>query len=243
MQKYERVQTKDDIPSTSVIENVTVIEEKAIVEGMTCGECILIKQLKEGDETAFTRLVEHYHNTLLLLARRYVRSQSSAEEVVQETWMGVLQGLPTFERRSSLKTWIFRILTNNAHTRALRDQRVIPFSSLAEREEESETFAGEPECFDEVRRPFAGNWTSLIEDKHEQPEENLLSSEAHAHIAGIIEALPANQRTVMVLCDIEGLRSEEICTRLGISMVNQRVLLHRARSKVRRVLQSYFDEG
>lgn len=209
----------------------------------TFGECCLIKRLKAGDETAFTRLVEQYHNTLLLLARKYVRSQCSAEEVVQETWMGVLQGLASFEGRSSLKTWIFRILTNNAHTRALRDQRVTPFSSLTEREEESEAFAGEPERFEGVKQSFPGSWTSLTEDKQEMPEENLLSSETHAHIAGMLEALPASQRTVMILRDIEGWRPEEICTRLGISTVNQRVLLHRARVKVRQALEKYFDEA
>lgn len=200
-------------------------------EEITCDERSLVKRLKVGDEAAFIQIVELYHTSLLRLARNYVRSQSSAEEVVQETWMGVFQRLPFFEERSSLKTWIMRILINRARTHALRDQRLIPFSSLIEREEDSDTFA-EPDS-------LAGIWISLVKDEHDIPEACLLSLETRTCVAESIETLPASQRAVMVLCDIEGWRPEEICTRLGISMVNQRVLLHRARAKVRRKLEKY----
>jgi|SRR5579884_2002673 len=237
IQKRGNNSGKENNPSEQKIDGEAMIEEKS-----SFGEHCLIKRLKAGDEAAFARLVEQYHSTLLLLARKYVRSQCSAEEVVQETWMGVLQGLASFEERSSLKTWIFRILTNNAHTRALRDQRVVPFSSLTERCGEWDAYMDELERFEGVKQPFPGSWSSLAEDKQETPEENLLSSETHAHIAGTLAELPISQRTVMTLRDIEGWRPEEICTKLGISMGNQRVLLHRARTKVRRVLEQYFDE-
>jgi RNA polymerase sigma-70 factor (ECF subfamily) len=208
--------------------------ETEVKEEITCGERSLVKRLKAGDEAAFIQIVEMYHTLLLRLARSYVRSQSSAEEVVQETWMGVFQRLPFFEERSSLKTWITRILINRARTWAVREQRLVPFSSLIEGEEESDMFVAEPEH-------LSGGWISLVEDRHGIPEACLLSLETHTCVTETIEALPANQRAVIVLCDIEGREPEEICTRLGISMVNQRVLLHRARTRVRRILEQYFE--
>jgi RNA polymerase sigma-70 factor (ECF subfamily) len=208
--------------------------EAVTKEEIARDERSLVKRLKAGDEAAFIQIVEMYHTSLLRLARSYVRSQSSAEEVVQETWMGVFQRLPFFEERSSLKTWIMRILINRARTHAQRDQRLIPFSSLIEREEESDTSVAESES-------LAGGWISLMKDEQDIPEACLLSLETHRFVAESIKTLPTSQRAVMVLCDIEGWRPEEICTRLGISMVNQRVLLHRARSKVRRMLEKRFE--
>jgi len=208
--------------------------ETVTKEEITCDERSLVKRLKAGDEAAFIQIVEMYHTSLLRLARNYVRSQSSAEEVVQETWMGVFQRLPFFEERSSLKTWIMRILINRARTHALRDQRLIPFSLLAEHEEESDTFVPEPES-------LAGSWISLTKDEHDIPEACVLLLETRTCVEESLETLPASQRAVMVLCDIEGWRPEEVCTRLGISMANQRVLLHRARSKVRRILEKYLE--
>lgn len=210
--------------------------EKVAKGEITSSECSLVKRLKAGDETAFMQIVEMYHTSLLRLARSYVRSQSSAEEVVQETWMGVFQRISFFEERSSLKTWIMRILINRARTYALRDQRLVPFSSLVEHEEEPDTFVTEPET-------LPGSWLSITEDKRDMPEICLLSQETCACVAETIETLPTSQRAVIVLCDIEGWKPEEICTRLGISMVNQRVLLHRARSKVRRILEKYLAEA
>jgi len=210
-------------------------DETRTKKAISSDEGSLIKRLKEGDETAFSQLVEQYHTLLLHLARRYVRSHCSAEEIVQETWMGVFQGLPFFKGRSSLKTWIVRILTNCAYTWAQRDQRFVPFSSLMEGKEESDTFTVEPES-------LPGGWISLREDRHELPEECLLSIETNACIAEALQTLSTSQRAVMVLCDIEGWRPEEICSMLGLSTVNQRVLLHRARSKVRQGLAKYLDE-
>lgn len=206
---------------------------EAVTKGeITSDERSLVKRLKAGDEAAFIQIIEIYHTSLLRLARNYVRSQSSAEEVVQETWMGVFQRISFFEERSSLKTWITRILINRARTYALRDQRLIPFSSLAENAEESDTSVAGPEVLPD-------GWISLTENRYDMPEVSLLSLETHTCVAESIETLPASQRAVMVLCDIEGWEPEEICTQLGISQVNQRVLLHRARSKVRRKLEKY----
>lgn len=208
--------------------------ETVTKEEITYDEHSLVKRLKAGDEAAFIQIVELYHTSLLRFARNYVRSQSSAEEVVQETWMGVFQRITFFEERSSLKTWIMRILINRARTHALRDQRLIPFSSLAENEEESDMCVTEPEV-------LPGGWISLTRDEHDMPEACLLSLEIHKCVEESLETLPASQRAVMVLCDIEGWKPEEICTRLGISTVNQRVLLHRARAKVRRILEKCLE--
>jgi RNA polymerase sigma-70 factor, ECF subfamily len=216
--------------------------EIATKEGIASGEQSLIKRLKEGDESAFMQLVGQYHTSLLHLARRYVRSQSSAEEVVQETWMGVLQRLPFFEGRSSLKTWITRILIYQALTCAQREQRLIPFSALTEHTEESDALTVEPERIQGDEHSLTGAWSSLKQNRHDIPEVCLLALETQACVAETIETLPANQRAVIVLCDIEGWRPEEVSTRLGISTANQRVLLHRARSKVRRGLEKYFAE-
>lgn len=221
-------------------------EKEAEVEiglGGALEERGLMKRLKERDENAFIQLVEKYHASLLHLARRYVRSQSSAEEIVQETWMGVFQGLPSFEERCSLKTWIFRILTNRAQTCALREKRLLPFSALAERQEEVPVGVSEPESLPCIG-PFApGSWISLTGSKDDIPEERLLSIETRARIARTMAALPINQRTVMVWHDIEGRKPAEICTALGISLVNQRVLLSRAHARVRQALEIYFGEA
>ena len=173
------------------------------------------------------------------VARCYVGTRAVAEEVVQETWLGVLRGLERFEGRSSLKTWIFRILTNVASTRASRERRSAPFSSLAAREAAEGETAVDPERFlaaDHERWP--GHWASAP-TAWQTPEKGLLTAEARQFIAAAIEQLPAGQRTVIGLRDIEGSRSEEVCSVLEISEGNQRVLLHRARAKVRNLLESY----
>lgn len=159
--------------------------------------------------------------------------------------MGVLQGLSRFEGRSSLKTWIFRILTNCAKTRAQREGRSVPFSSLAayydEGEENGEP-AVEPERFTAPDWERPGHWISFPRNWDDIPEERLLSQETLSAISMAIDALPPNQREVITLRDIEGWTSEEICRFLGISEVNSRVLLHRARSRVRKALEKYFEE-
>jgi RNA polymerase sigma-70 factor, ECF subfamily len=202
----------------------------------------LIELLRNGDEHAFALLVERYYRAMLRLAMIYVPKQIIAEEVVQETWMGVLQGLSRFEGRSSLKTWIFRILTNRAKTYALREGRSVPFSSLSDAEVDASEPAVDPDRFFPPGAGRAGAWISLPDNWDEIPEKRLLSQETYVCIEAAIEALPPNQRSVITLHDIEGLTAEEICNVLNVSEANQRVLLHRARSKVRRALERYLDE-
>jgi RNA polymerase sigma-70 factor, ECF subfamily len=195
--------------------------------------------LRRGDEDAFVSLVERYHASLVRLAHIYIGDRAAAEEVAQETWLGVIRGIDRFEGRSSLKTWIFRILANRAKTRAARERRSIPFSALAS---ESVEPAVEPERFlapGQARRP--GQWASPPSTWRGIPEERLLARETLGLIMESIAALPATQREVIMLRDVEGWSSEEVCALLEISEGNQRVLLHRARSKVRRALEDYLD--
>ena len=203
-------------------------------------ELALVEALRRREEAAFVKLVESYGTALLRLAQTFVRTRAVAEEVVQETWVGVLKGIDRFEGRSSLRTWIFRILTNQAKTRAVREGRSAPFSDL-----ESETEEGpllDPSRFVHAGEPWGGHWRSFP-GQWGEPEERLLASEARRVIASAIEALPPGQRAVVTLRDIEGLSSEETCNALEISETNQRVLLHRARTKVRLALETYLTEA
>ena len=196
----------------------------------------LVAALRAGDEATYARLVREWHGPLLRVARIFVPSRAVAEEVVQETWLRVLGALDRFEGRSSLKTWVFRILVNTAKTRAQREGRVVPFSALHDPARVPEP-AVEPERFlpdDHERHP--GGWAS---PPRELPEERLLAAETRARIASAIEALPASQRAVISLRDVEGWSAEEVRNALDLSEVNQRVLLHRARAKVRSALEEY----
>ncbi|HEY6540801.1 MAG TPA: RNA polymerase sigma factor [Ktedonobacteraceae bacterium] len=202
----------------------------------------LVELLRAGDEAAFVSLIHSCHSAMLRLATIFVTRPMVAEEVVQETWMAVLEGLPRFEGRSSLKTWIFRILTNRAKTRAVREGRSMPFASFADEHIDSDEPAVEPDRFRPPGAKWAGGWVTFPSPWEGMPEERLLSKETRTCIEKAIEALPANQREIITLRDIEGWSSEETCSFLGISEGNQRVLLHRARSKVRGVLERYFAE-
>jgi RNA polymerase sigma-70 factor (ECF subfamily) len=204
-------------------------------------ELNLIAALRQGDEAAFMALVELYQTALVRVALMYVSSRAAAEDVVQETWLGVLQGLSRFEGRSSLKTWIFRILSNRAKTRAVREGRAIAFSALASADAPAEP-AVDRSRFYPPEHEDHGWWLSYPRSWEDVPESRLLARETRAQIMAAIEALPENQRTVISLRDVEGWTSEEVCSVLTISETNQRVLLHRARSKVRRALEHYLTE-
>jgi RNA polymerase sigma-70 factor (ECF subfamily) len=207
-------------------------------------DALLVAALRRGDEAAFERLVARYYGPLLRLAMLYVHSRAVAEEVVQETWIGVLQGLDRFEGRSALKTWIFRILTNTAKTRAQREGRSVPFSALGEPEAQSGESAVEVEHLLPADDPqWPGHWASVPRNWDEIPEERLLSLETRAHIRAAIEALPPTQREVITLRDVDGWTAEDVCNLLGLSESNQRVLLHRARVRVRRALDEYLADG
>lgn len=211
--------------------------------GMVQDERALVEALRKGDETAFTTVLNRYHTPLLRLARVYVPDQAEAEEVVQETWMGLLQGIKRFEERSSLKTWLFRILMNRAKTHAQRQGRSIPFSSLPGADDEQAGGWIELDRFLPLDHPqWPGGWKSFPQSWDEVPEERLLSLETFNHIERAIQELPPAQREVITLRDIEGWTSDEVCNFLGISQANQRVLLHRARAWVRRALEQYLQE-
>jgi RNA polymerase sigma-70 factor (ECF subfamily) len=195
----------------------------------------LIAALRRGDERAFAALIDAYNPSLVRVAMSYVPSRAVAEEVVQETWLGVLQGIGRFEGRSSLKTWIYRILTNKAITRGARERRVVPFCSLSA--DDDEVFDAD-RFFDPEHDRYAGHW-QLGPTPWETPEEELLSGEAREVIISAIEQLPPSQRVVISLRDIDGWPSEEVCDALELSEGNQRVLLHRARTKVRAALERY----
>jgi RNA polymerase sigma-70 factor, ECF subfamily len=203
-------------------------------------EIALVESLRRREEAAFVELLELYSAALLRLALTFVRTRAVAEEVVQETWVGVLKGIDRFEGRSSLRTWIFRILTNVAKTRAVREGRSAPFSDLEAETEEGPLL--DPSRFVRVGEAWEGHW-QWFPGPWGEPEERLLASEARAVIATAIDALPTGQRAVVTLRDVEGWSSEETCNALEISETNQRVLLHRARTKVRLALETYLTEA
>lgn len=172
------------------------------------------------------------------MAMTFASDRSIAEEVVQETWLAVLNGLRSFEGRSSLKTWIYRILMNHAKTRSVREKRMIPFSSLGTSDADDEP-AVEPERF-----ASSGHWTDPPRPwSTDTPETVLLRAETRDLLKRSIEELPANQRAVITLRDVEGVDPEDVCNILEISEPNQRVLLHRARSRVRRMLEQHLKKG
>jgi RNA polymerase sigma-70 factor (ECF subfamily) len=200
----------------------------------------VIDALRRGDEAAFRALIDLHSPALLRVAMSYVPSRAVAEEVVQETWIAVIRGIDGFEGRASLKTWIFTILTNIASRGGGRERRSTPFSALA-RDEEGGGPSVDPDRFlpsDHDRYP---NHWAVAPTRWPTPEEGLLSGETRQVILSAIEALPPAQRTVISLRDIEGWDSDEVSKALQISAGNQRVLLHRARSKVRAALERYYD--
>jgi RNA polymerase sigma-70 factor (ECF subfamily) len=185
------------------------------------------------------RLVEQLQPTMLRVARMYVSTAAVAEEVVQDAWLGVLRGLDTFEGRSSLRTWIFRILTNIAKTRGRREGRSLPFASLAG--DDLDAPAVDPSRFDTPASDARGHWSTLPDDWTGIPEVRLLGHETLGVIGRAIDSLPPMQAEVIRLRDALGWTSEEVRNALDLSETNQRVLLHRARAKVRSALEQYFS--
>jgi RNA polymerase sigma-70 factor (ECF subfamily) len=200
----------------------------------------LVSALRASDESAFVSLIGKYHSSMLRLARIYVQDDAAAEEVVQETWVAVLRGLDGFRQQSSLKTWIFHILMNRAKTRATRDARTIPFSALLDPDDPAEPAVEETRFLGPESR-WRDHWAQRPASWESIPEERLLSREIRARIGQAISELPANQRVVITLRDVDGLAAEDVSRLLHISDANQRVLLHRARSRVRRVLERYMN--
>ena len=199
----------------------------------------LVEALRAGDETAFMMLVERYQPAMLRIALMYVSTRAVAEDVVQDAWVGVLKGLQGFEGRSSLRTWIFRILVNTAKTRGQREARSVPFSSVWAADPEVEPSV-DPDRFLSLGHPGSpGRWADPPTGWASTPEERLLSKETLAEVSRAIDALPPNQREVIRMRDVLGWTSADVRNALDISETNQRVLLHRARAKIRRALEGY----
>jgi RNA polymerase sigma-70 factor (ECF subfamily) len=199
----------------------------------------LLAALLAGDERAFAALVDLHSPALLRVAMAYVPSRAVAEEVVQDTWIAVMRGIDGFEGRSSLKTWIFRILTNVAMRGGSRERRSVPFAALAATEQGGEPSVDPGRFTPSDHDLFPGHWV-LAPTRWPTPEEGLLSGETRAVIVAAIAELPKAQRTVLALRDIEGWSSEDVCAALEISAGNQRILLHRARARVRAAVEEYF---
>jgi len=201
-------------------------------------DAALLAALRAGDERAFERLVDRHQAALVRVARQYVPTQEIAEDVAHEAWLGLLRGLDSFEGRSSLRTYLFRIVMNLARTRGVREARSAPFSSLVRDGEEGPSV--EPERFISSPARGAGHWASPIRPWSQSAEQIALSDEAVATVYEAIEHLPENQRRVVTLRDVEGFGADEVCDLLGLSEGNQRVLLHRARTKLRQALAEYY---
>jgi RNA polymerase sigma-70 factor (ECF subfamily) len=204
-------------------------------------EQALIEALLAGDESAFISLVERYGPVMLRLARTYVGSAAIAEEMVQEAWLGVIQSLPRFQGRSSLKTWVLRILKNIASRRAAQERRSVPFSALESSEDDAREASVAPQRFLEAGERWAGHWSSAPQRFGDLPEEKLFARAALEVVEQEMLNLPLNQRAVIELRDVEGWEAAEVCELLEISEANQRVLLHRARARVRNGLESHLS--
>ena len=204
-------------------------------------EASLVARLRRGDETAFTLLVERHHASLIRLAMCHVPDRSIAEEVVQETWLALLEGLDRFEGRSSLKTWLYRILINKAKDRGVREHRSVPFSPTGHDDLEADESAVDPSRFLQSG-PRTDHWAEApgFWDAN-TPERLLLCKETGVYLEKAIAALPPAQRLVLAMHDIEDLSFSEICNILGISQTNGYVLLHRARSRVRATIERYLE--
>jgi RNA polymerase sigma-70 factor (ECF subfamily) len=222
---------------------MTILQpQDSIFLGASADDWRLVEKLRAGDEEAFMALVQQYQNMLTRLALMYVSNREVAHEVVQETWLGVLQSIHRFEGRASLKTWLYRILTNCAKKRGVREDRYVPLATFAD-DESDDAPTVEPARFHAATHPqWPYHWATPPQDWDGSVEKRLLSQEAHELIQQTIKTLPDQQRAVITLRDIEGWSAAEVCNSLGISETNQRVLLHRARARVRRVLENYFAE-
>lgn len=205
-------------------------------------DATLVDALRRRDEATFLQLVREYQAPLLRMALVYARSRAVAEEIVQDTWLGVIQGIDRFEGRASFKTWLFRILVNRARTRAEREGRTVAFSSLGKDAAEPDEPVVDPARFLPDTDPdWPSHWALPPRPWGPSPEDELLTRETLDLVERAIAELPPAQREVITLRDVEGWSAEEVCNVLGLSETNQRVLLHRARSRVRSALEHHFN--
>jgi RNA polymerase sigma-70 factor, ECF subfamily len=201
-------------------------------------EDVLVARLRAGDDAAFVLVLDAWSPAMLRVARRTVPTPDLAAEVVQDTWLAVLEGLGGFEGRSSLKTWVFRILLNKAQRLGGRESRTVPYSSLTA-EDEGPTV--DPSRFQGPNEPYPGHWREWPAPWPD-PEDAALAGELRRRAGAALAELPERQRVVVALRDVEGYGAAEVCSILDITAANQRVLLHRARAHVRRRLETYVAE-
>lgn len=194
----------------------------------------LVERLRAGDEQTFAALVDGWSGWMLRLARAHVPTTSAAEEVVQETWLAVLEGLDRFRGEASLRTWVYRILLNQAKRRGVRESRTVPFASLGP-EDQGPTV--DPDRFQGPDERHPGGWRQFPD---EWPEQVALTREVREVVTVALTELPPRQRVVVALRDLDGHTADEVCDLLDISAGNQRVLLHRGRAVVRAHLERYF---
>ncbi len=230
--------------STTLVNDVEALDTlEGLVGTKSVGaEVILVEAIKRGEEHAFSELVERFHSPLLRVAMTFVHCEAVAEEVVQDTWLAVLEGIHRFEGRSSLKTWIFRILINRAKTQGGRESRYVEFPVKL-----TGTKQRGVESFEDSFALGSDGWPepclNMISSSADVPaDQQIMNKELVRRIAGAIHLLPTMQRKVILLRDVEGFESDEVCQMLGLSDTNQRVLLHRARTKVRQALEPYMEQ-
>jgi RNA polymerase sigma-70 factor, ECF subfamily len=204
----------------------------------------VVEGLRRRDETVFAEVVRAHHGALVRVARLHVPSQAIAEEVAQETWLAVINGIDRFQGRSSFKTWLFRIAVHRARSRGTREQRSLPVSSLRDGGGELPGGSGPLVPFERFRGSdavWAGHWAAPPRRWDGAPEQRAIDGEIRAVIEDAIAELPAHQREVLVLRDVSGLSSSQVCELLGLTEGNQRVLLHRARTRIRNRLERYHE--
>src|SRR5713226_1788857 len=212
----------------------------ALAAEMRSADADFIDRLRGGDEAAFVCLVNTYSASLRRVALAFVANDAVADEVVQETWLAVLTGLARFERRSSVKTWIFKILTNRAKTRAIREKRTINFSELENPSEPDQPAVDPARFLPASHSIWPGHWASPPEHWSASAEDAVVGRETMGVLQRGLESLPPAQRIVVALRDVHGWPAAEVCVVLGLSEANQRVLLHRGRSRLRGALEVYF---
>jgi RNA polymerase sigma-70 factor (ECF subfamily) len=202
-------------------------------------DAVLVKAITARDPDAFAYLLDRYHSSLVRLAQQYVANRAVAEEVVQETWLAVIEGVDRFEQRSSLRTWLFRILVNIARSHGVKESRTIPFATTELVDDEP---AVDPHRFRRFTLHGRGQWKQPPRPWSD-PEQRALDAETLATIDRAVERLTPAQREVLTMRDLMGWSAAEVCDALEVTDANQRVLLHRARSKVRAALERHYDEG
>jgi RNA polymerase sigma-70 factor, ECF subfamily len=216
-----------------------LLEGGATAVGAPTPDAELLAALRAGDAAAFAAIVDAWSPVMLQVARRYVRDQHTAEDVVQDAWLAVMAGLTRFEGRSSVRSWAFSILINRAKSRWTRDARVVSSAELTGLEESGPTV--DPARFQGADGAYPGHWTSAGAPRAwEQPEHGLLNREVGELLGQALDRLPERQRLVVELRDVQGMSADETCAALQLSPGNQRVLLHRGRATLRALLEDYY---